>query len=92
MMRGVKITDAERAVLRKLGKRARLETEKRIGKKKLIQIARDQAHHGKEGGRPKVYDSPCRYQPKGSKTIKTYPRHRFVNGVCRCGAEKLTGE
>lgn len=89
-MLAVKLTDTEREVLRKIGKRSRVETEKRIGKDKLIAIAQAQAHHGKKGGRPKVYEDPCRFKPKGSKTIKTYRRHRFIDGVCRCGARKIT--
>ena len=89
-MLAVKLTDTEKEVLRKIGKRSRAETEKRMGKDKLIAIARAQGRHGKLGGRPKVYEQPCRFKPKGSKTIKTYPRHRFIDGVCRCGARKIT--
>lgn len=78
-MIAVKLTDEEREVLRKIGKRSRKETEKRIGKRKLIEIARAQAHHGKKGGRPRAYP-PCITNGKKNK------RHRFWNGKCSlCG-------
>lgn len=78
-MAGVKLTDQEREVLRKLGKRSRRETEKRIGKRKLIEIAQAQGHHGKKGGRPKTY-------PACETNDVRNPRHRFYNGKCSlCG-------
>jgi len=78
-MRYVKLTDEEREVLRKIGKRSRKETEKRIGKRKLIQMAQAQGHHGKKGGRPAKYP-PC--ITDGKRNL----RHRFWNGRCSlCG-------
>jgi RecB family exonuclease len=79
----VKLTEEEREVLRRLGKRSRAETEKRIGKRKLIRIARAQAHHGKKGGRPRLY--PECVSKDGTKN----KRHRFWKGKCSfCGIEK----
>ncbi len=78
-MQRVKLTPEEREVLRKLGKRSRAETEKRIGKRKLIQMARAQGHHGKKGGRPALY-------PACEVNGRRNPRHRFYNGKCSlCG-------
>jgi hypothetical protein len=75
----VKISDEERAVMRQLGKRARAETEKRIGKRKLVAIAKAQGHHGIEGGRPALY-------PTCMTAGKRNPRHRFYKGTCsKCG-------
>ena len=80
----VKITSEERQVMRKLGKRARAETEQRIGKRKLVLLARAQGHHGKEGGRPAIYP-PCMTEGKRN------PRHRFWRGKCSlCGTPQKT--
>jgi hypothetical protein len=82
-MTRVKLTPEEREVLRKLGKRSRAETEKRIGKRKLIRLAQAQGHHGKEGGRPKTY-------PACETNGKLNPRHRFYNGKCSlCGIPQI---
>ena len=83
-MHRVKISDEEREVLRRLGKRSRAEAEKRIGKAKLIKIAQAQGHHGKKGGRPSLY-------PKCQTDGKPNPRHRFWRGKCSlCGISAKT--
>jgi hypothetical protein len=75
----VKITPEERAVLRRLGKKSRKETEKRLGKDYLIAQAQAQGKHGKKGGRPPVY-------PACVVDGKAQPRHRFYRGKCSlCG-------
>lgn len=69
----MEISDELREQLRELGKRVRRETEKRIGKGKLIQIARAQGHHGKKGGRPRTLPK-CKYRSHrySPKTGKCY--------------------
>lgn len=78
-MNRVKLTNEELEVLRRLGRRSRKETEKRIGKRKLIAIARAQGHHGKKGGRPPT--NPC----------SKYLSHRYSKktGICYgCGQRR----
>jgi hypothetical protein len=82
-IKGVKLTDEERQVLRRLGKRSRAETEKRLGKQKLIEVARAQANRGIEGGRPHVYPICTLFKQPNGKA-----RHRFFKGVCRCGVKQ----
>jgi hypothetical protein len=80
----VRLTEAEKAALRSIGKKAYAEMVRTVGKKKLAAIARDQGKHGIEGGRPRLYP-PCLDRPS---TKKTPSRHRFKNGVCSCGQKQ----
>lgn len=91
MTANVELTEKEKEVLRSIGKKAYEEMVRKVGAKKLKAIAREQGgawkklrKQGKLYHRPSVYD-PC---PKGTKATKF--RHRFVNGVCKCGQKKLT--
>lgn len=85
MTADVELTEKEKEVLRSIGKKAYQEMVRKVGKRKLAQIAKTQGHHGKKGGRPSIY-SRCKYGTK-----KTNFRHRFgKDGVCKCGQEKLT--
>lgn len=79
IIRGVKISDKDREVFRRMGKRARKEAEKKLGKKYLIELAQAQGHHGKKGGRKPKY-------PQCESNGKKNKRHRFWNGRCSlCG-------
>jgi len=86
-MQRVKLTETEKDVLRRIGKKAYRDMVAKVGgKEKLAEIARKQGHHGKKGGRPSLYE-PC---PDRPGTKKTPSRHRFVNGTCSCGQRKKT--
>lgn len=82
----VKLTEEQRAVLRSIGKQAYQDMLKKVGKKKLAEIARKQGRFGKLGGRPSLYGA-CPLHPA---TKKTKSRHRFVGGKCACGQVKKT--
>jgi hypothetical protein len=80
-MQTVKLTETEKAALRSIGRKAYQDMVRKVGKKRLAQIASEQGKHGIEGGRPRLYP-PC---PDRPATKKTPSRHRFKNGVCSCG-------
>ena len=76
------LTEEEKEILRRIGRRAYKAMVETIGKTELAEIAQRQGQHGVEGGRPKLYDEPCQHYKGG--------RHRFLKSDrCRCGLRRL---
>lgn len=79
-MRNVKLTNSEKELLRRIGRKAYKEMVNTVGKKRMTELSRE---HGKKGGRPRLYSGHgC---PDRPATKKTPSRHRFKDGVCSCG-------
>lgn len=83
-MTSVKLTDEERNVLRRLGKRAWKDTKKRLKNIPAERQPTAQGHHGKKGGRKPKYP-PCETNGRHNK------RHRFWDGKCSlCGTKQAS--
>ncbi len=79
-MRPVKLTESEKEILRRIGRKAYREMVKTVGKKRMAELSRE---HGHKGGRPHLYTKGgC---PDRPATAQTPSRHRFKDGVCSCG-------
>jgi len=80
----MKWTKQKRQALSKAVKRG-LSQMPREEQARLDEVRRAQAAHGVEGGKPPVFPSCTHHQPYTTSNGKIKVRHRWEDGICRCG-------